>query len=143
MDSKTLTLPDLLKRYRLTESSIKKQVTDAHLERISRSYCKEWKRLPSYLHLENIIAEDIDRSPKEEKDKRHDFLLKWKKLEGSDGTYQRLIEALLKINCVQDAEGVCLLLTTNFQSHEVQTGASTSTGRLLQVSLHGLYLAIA
>lgn len=100
----------LLKQHKLTEGICNKQVSDGHLEEISRYHCKDWKSLPSHLGLNTIVAEDIDRSKVAEKEKRHTFLLGWKKIEGSRATYKRLITALLKIDCREDAEGVCTLL---------------------------------
>ena len=38
------------------------------------------------------------------------FFSKWKEAKGSGATYRALISALLKIKCVEDAEGVCELL---------------------------------
>lgn len=102
-------------KYGLTKGS-KKQVSDDDLERISRSYCKEWKSLPPYLDLEAIEADDIDLRPIDEREKRHKFLLKWKHIKGSRATYKQLIDALLKINCVQDAEGVSSLLKQSITS---------------------------
>ena len=79
-------LAELLKKYQLSGSSCKKQVNTGHLETISRSGCKEWKSLPAHLELEDIVAEDIDKSKKTEREKRHEFLLKWKDVKGSEAT---------------------------------------------------------
>ena len=99
-----------MSQYGLTEGQCNQQVSEAHLEELSRSGCKQWKSLPPYLKLETIVAEDIDKSQKEERDKRYDFLLTWKDIEGSNATYRQLITALLKIKCRQDAEKLCEML---------------------------------
>ena len=97
----------LMGHYGLTEGHYNQTVDDSHLEKLSRSGCKQWKSLPSHLKLETIVAEDIDKSQKEEREKRYDFLLKWKNTEGSAATYAQLISALLKIKCRRDAERLC------------------------------------
>ncbi len=53
-------------------------------------------------------ASDIDN--KGEKEKRHTFLIKWRDVKGSEATYRNLIQALLTIESVEDAEEVCKLL---------------------------------
>ena len=102
--------PDLIERYGLTEGDCDKPVTDYHLGLISRSCCDEWKFLPPYIGLETIVAEDIDKSQKSEREKRKDFFLQWKSTIGSRATYKLLITALLKMKCGQDAEKVCKTL---------------------------------
>ena len=113
---KSSTFLQLMSRYRLTERQYNKQVSDIHLERLSRSGCKQWKSLPPHLELEAIVAEDIDKSQKGERGKRHEFLLTWKEMEGSGATYKQLITALLKIKCRQDAEKLCEMLKKSAKS---------------------------
>ncbi len=56
-------------------------------------------------------ASDIDKlSHKGEKEKRHTFLIKWREVKGPEATYRNLIQALLTIESVEDAEEVCKLL---------------------------------
>ena len=86
------------------------QIKDNHVEMISRSYCGKWKRLPSYLNMESVIVDDIDYLAIDEDEKRLKFLSTWKTTKGSDATYEKLISALLKIERVNDAEGVCRIL---------------------------------
>lgn len=127
------TLEGLLKKYKITKNS-KQQVSDDHLREIALSYCKDWKKLPSLLGLESIVADDIDRSGKEEGGKRHDFLLKWKSLNGSSATYKQLIGALLKIRCVDDAEKVCSLPKKSIPAAPLASSLATpkpSTGILI------------
>lgn len=100
----------LLQQYNLPEEACSQQVSDVHLEMISRSHCKNWKRLPVYLELACTVASDIDRKQVEESEKRIEFFSGWKEQKGSAATYESLINALLTINCRQDAEYVCELL---------------------------------
>ena len=115
-EEKSSTFLQLMSQYRLTERQYNKQVSDIHLEKLSRSGCKQWKSLPPYLKLEAIVAEDIDKSQKGEREKRHEFLLTWKEMEGSSATYKQLITALLKIKCRRDAEKLCEMLKKSAQS---------------------------
>ena len=96
----------MAEQYGLADGYGDQPVTDKHLEIISRSCCKEWKSLPAHLELEDIVAEDIDKSQKGEREKRHDFLRKWRSMKGSKATYKQLITALLKIKCKDEAEKV-------------------------------------
>ena len=118
----------LLKRYGLTEKDCKRQITDKHLDLISRSCCKEWKSLPPYLDLETIEAEDICKNIADERGRRHGFLLKWKEIVGgSCATYEKLIKALVSINCADDAEKVCKILNPRQGCSSEATEATTSS----------------
>ena len=110
-----MALTFLIERYSLRD--LKSQVTDDHLEKISRSCCG-WKRLPSHLNMESVIVNDIDHLAIDEDEKRLKFLQTWKRAKGSDATYEELINALLKIGCLKDAESVCRIL-----EREVTSGA--------------------
>ena len=100
----------LIKQYGLTEGDCNQVVSDAHLECISRLSCEHWRKLPAHLQLAQMVAKDVDSNQKSEDTKRHDFLLCWKEIKGSAATYSQLINALLKIDCAQDAEKVCEIL---------------------------------
>lgn len=108
----------LLQLYKLTEEESNKQVTDSHLDDISRSNCSRWRSLPPQLEIENIVVEDIDREHKGEEEKRKDFFYAWKQKKGSLATYKKLICALLKIECKDDAEGVFKLLQQSLSTQQ-------------------------
>ena len=108
--SGSTTVSSLLKQYQLKEEDVSKQVTDLHIDKISRSHCKKWKSLPAYLEMEGIVASDIDMMPIEEEEKRNNFFSKWKEEKGSEATYKALIGSLLEIRCREDAESICRLL---------------------------------
>ena len=95
--------------HHLSEEDINKQITDGHMEIISRSLCRKWRSLPVHLELDSIVVADIDRMQLEEDEKRSKFFATWKGKQGSRVTYKRLIRALLRIECTQDAESVCKL----------------------------------
>ena len=144
MENGVLELLKLLKKFQLSRSSCKKPVSKEHLETISRSGCKEWKSLPAHLELEDIVAEDIDKSKTTEREKRHEFLLKWKDMKGSDATYEQLVKALLKIECVQDAETVCQMLKESIDKEQLASNTpatlphSNTAGTSGQVNLNSV-----
>ena len=87
-------------------------VTDKHVDTISRSFCRRWDLLPTYLEMDRDVASDIKKQHREmeEEDKKRAFFFKWIEEKGSRATYKKLIIALLEINRVNDAEKVCKLL---------------------------------
>ena len=82
-------------------------VSDVHLQDISHSCCSKWRFLPARLEMEEIVVEDIDRlQGLSEEEKRLAFFKQWKSEKGSEATYKKLIDALEKIDCREDAENV-------------------------------------
>ena len=129
----------MLHHYNLTEDVCGQQVSPVHLEDISRSHCKHWRKLPAHLGLPEIMASDIDRKQVEESEKRHIFFFGWKDRKGSDATYRSLISALLKIDCRQDAESICKLLQPQdpiSTSRSVQQAAAGATKCDLEGIVH-------
>ena len=101
----------LVENYGLLPEKCDQQISDVHLEEISRCGCKDWKSLSPHMEMESILVDDICRhSQMSEREKRHDFFLQWRDLKGSEATYRKLISALLKIKSRNDAEMVCKLL---------------------------------
>ena len=102
--------------YQITEATISRQVTDQHIDEISRSYCKKWRLLLTQFEMEKIVADDIGRKNIDEDEMRHDFLSKWTEEKGSEATYKVLISALLKIKQKKEAEGVCEMISRPFST---------------------------
>ncbi len=104
-------LSSALQRYHLSEGDVLQQVSNVHLQEISRSYCLKWRFLPAAL-MENpkAVVNDIERGGKPEDEQRADFFSRWQSEKGSEANYMNLINALLVIGCRQDAEYVCGLL---------------------------------
>ena len=75
------------------------------------------------------MAEDIDKSQKGAREKRHDFLLTWKEMEGSSATYSQLITALLKIKCRQDAEKLCEMLKQSVPQSQLPIATASTSSR--------------
>ena len=111
-------LSSLLLQYKLPADVCSAQVSDVHLEEISRSHCKNWRRLPSHLELEDIVVSDIDHKQVDEAEKRREFFFEWKKRNGSGASYRCLIRALLDVSYRQDAESICKILQESISSGE-------------------------
>ena len=94
----------------LKDDDLNQVIENKDLEEISRSCCEEWKSLPSYLNLENIVAKDINKKQQDERAKRRDFLVEWKEKKASGATYKQLINALMSIKCKQEAETVWAIM---------------------------------
>lgn len=118
------TLQELIEQHGLSEGDCNQLATDVHLEQISRVCCRQWKSLPAHLGLETVVAEDIDKGQKGEREKRHDFLRQWKEIKGSAATYKRLLTALMEIRCTQDAGKVCEVLRGEVSTPPQQSAAS-------------------
>ena len=128
--------PDVTKHYELTEEECSIQVSDCHLELISQSYCRLWRMLPAHLELKSIVAEDIEYIHGDEREKRYKFLLQWKEIKGSLATYKQLINALLKIDCMGDADAVCTSMLKESISTQTKgsiSGPISSTGIMLYI----------
>ena len=106
--------------YHLTEEDVDKQITDKHIEVISRFRCRKWRFLYAHLDLASIGVEDIDHMQVDEDQKRSLFFTNWKEKKGSEATYKRLISALLTMECREDAESVCDLLKQQQQQQNQQ-----------------------
>lgn len=102
-------LESLIARYNLTQEDVEKQISDIHIEVISRSWCKKWRHLCAHLELDFIVADDIESQKVDEDQNRLKFFTTWKAKQGSEATYKKLISALQTIGCNDDAEHVCEL----------------------------------
>lgn len=92
------------------EEDLDRQITDVHIDQISRSLDCGWRSLPRPLEMENIVVNDLDRELCKEEDKRRGFFYKWKQMMGRDATYKRLIDALVEIGHIDDANKVYKML---------------------------------
>lgn len=114
----TVTASDLVKLYGLT-------ATARSSRSISTTFPSPFARTgwPSRLGLPIILRSDIERNFnfKTEQEKRVAFFSQWKGMKGSEATYRNLISALLGINKMEDAEGVCGLLLKSLQPVQKQT----------------------
>ncbi len=106
-------LAALMESFGLSEEYFNKEISDVHLDQISRSYCGKWRELYCYLELDEILVSDMDHMIGSEEEKRRKFFAQWKEKKGSDVTYRRLLDALLEIGCRKDAEAICKLIPSD------------------------------
>lgn len=103
-------------------------VRDIDVDKISRSCCKDWERLPPYLEMKKIVVNDINREGGSEEGKRRKFFTEWIEEKGREATYKKLIGALLQIGCRNDAEKICKLLQSSLQPVSDSTPESMPDG---------------
>ena len=101
-------LKKLLSRNQLKISDVDKKITDEHMLFISKELCCNFRDLMLRLHLRTTV--NIDLSKVDDDEKRHTIFKTWKKEQGSKATYTKLIKALLKMKCREDAKYICELL---------------------------------
>ena len=112
----------------LSNEAYNRVISDLHLVEISTAHCTKWMFLPPCLGLNNAVKEDINRKSVSEREKRHDFLMEWKKQKGPGATYKALIVALQRINCQNEAEYVSqLVLPLMTVSTQTETTSGVTT----------------
>ena len=100
--------------FNLTDHDLKKPISDVILGKISTTLHIEWRKLPSYLGLKHGVVKDIQyEQGLDEEERRDKFLRKWKAIKQFEATYECLISALLQVENLEDAEGVCELYRKN------------------------------
>ncbi len=105
------------------------RITDLHLDEITNSHLEKWRLLPSHLELAQIVVSDIEREHRDERGRRRRLLQLWRERTGNRATYRRLIGALLRIGCREDAEYICGLLRDQPQPPTGEaSGLSSSEG---------------
>ena len=110
-----------------------KKVTEQHVLDISQKTCKKWKDLRVFLKMSENSVSDIEREAGGESDKRKSFFDRWKQEKGSDATYKALLDALLKIECREDAEYICELLQDEGSTNILPDNSGCATPSLLRV----------
>ena len=110
--------------YQISDKECSKQVSDIHLQKLTRTHITKWRLLPPILGLEEAMKDDIDHESGDEGEKQYKFFTGWKEMQGADATYKALINALLKIGCRSDAEYVCQLMQPLPPKYLASTGDS-------------------
>ena len=101
---------DLVQRCGIEEACLNAEVTPECFHDISR-YLSKWKLLAPKLKLSSADIEDIEKDNRKAEEQRVSFLDKWKQKRSYEATYRALVESLLSIQRVEDARGVCHVLT--------------------------------
>ena len=111
---------ELLREYQLTEEVFDRQISDPHLEEISRTSSTKWRSLPPHLDIPDTTCTvgDIECDSQNEEERQNNFFFTWKRKKGTRATYRKLVCALLKIGCRGDAEKVCRLLLESVSTRQ-------------------------
>ena len=103
-----ITLDECIEQFDLAAEDLDEKCSDEHILAVSRFL--DWKGVAPYLNLTDSEVDAVDSDGRDEPDKRHKTLQKWKSKFAFKATYKNLIQALLK-SCKGDhAEEVCKLL---------------------------------
>ena len=123
-------MAQVIRRHGLSDEVLNHEISDIHVDKISRSSCKMWRHLYPYLELDEIIIGDVERDYSAEAERRKGLINRWRAIKGSEATYKTLVYALLKISQLQDAENVCKLLADQGMIAQVitQVGGLTKVG---------------
>ena len=97
-------ISSLMKQYRLTIEQINCKVSESHL--IAR-HIVHWKHLAPYFGLTEPEISATSEDGHDHLDKAKIMLNQWIKKNGSDASYQHLLEVCLKAEDIQLAENIC------------------------------------
>ena len=103
-----ITLEDCIEHFHLAAEVLDAKCSDEHILDVSRFL--DWKGVAPYLKLTDSEVGAVDSDRRDEQDKWHKTLEKWKSKFAFKATYRNLIQALLKSGKGEDAEEVCKLL---------------------------------
>ena len=102
-----ITLGDCIEHFDLTDEVLDAKCSDEHILDVSRFL--DWKGVARYLKLTESEVGAVDSDGRDEQDKRHKTLQKWKSKFAFKATYKNLIQALLDSGRGDHAEEVCKL----------------------------------
>ena len=103
-----ITLDDCIQHFDLAAEDLDATCSDEHI--LSVSSLLDWKGVARYLKLTDSEVDAVDSDGRDEQDKRHKTLQKWKSKFAFKATYRNLIQALLDSGRGDHAEEVCKLL---------------------------------
>ena len=114
-----------LDRYHLKTNDIDVKICEDHLNEIAGICFDDWNDLYPFLGMDTKDIALIEAEPIP-KTKAKSFFRLWKKRNGSNATYRRLIDALIKIKSIDGAESVCEILMS--QNESVLESGTKSSG---------------
>ena len=103
-----ITLDDCIEHFDLTAEVLDAKCSDKHILAVSSFL--DWRGVAPYLNLTDSEVDAVDSDGKDELDKRHKTLQKWRSKFAFKATYKNLIQALLDSSRGDHAEEVCKLL---------------------------------
>lgn len=115
-----ITLPDIERRFHLSQGHLDKQCTTEHVLHIA-GQLKSWELLAPHLGLDDRQIEAIKRNNDTEEGRRAATLVKWKEVYAFRATYKMIINALLAIERADLATEVCTLIAPQHIHGELDT----------------------
>ena len=100
-------LMEFVESHQISVEALKEGISESHLQEILSKYCKNWRDLQP--HLE-VTGSNFGTTVDDERGKRKSFFQEWTRQKGKGANYFKLVSALLKTNCQEDASFVCSLL---------------------------------
>lgn len=111
-----ITLDDCIEQFGLDDEVLGTECSEEHILAVS-SFLDDWKGVARHLELTDSEVEEVDSDGKDEADKRHKTLKKWKSKFAFKATYKKLIQALLDSGKGDHAAKVCKLLKKGKHKH--------------------------
>jgi hypothetical protein len=123
MTDQTLAARDLMKNYDLSEDYCNKEISDVHASGICLLLrrCSKWQLMVPILGMKEDEVNGTEHTLLNEDERRQNIILKWRKKHGCEATFRALINALIKIECHEDAEEVCKFLKETIAEPSQQT----------------------
>jgi hypothetical protein len=123
MADQTLTTRDLMNTYDLSEDYCTKEISNVHASDVCLLLhgCSKWQLMVPILGMKEDEVSDTKHALLSEDERRQNFILKWRKKHGCEATFKALINALIKIECHEDAEEVCKFLKESIAEPSQQT----------------------
>ena len=103
-----ITLDECIEEFNLSDDILDTKCSDEHILAVSRFL--DWKGVARYLKLTDSEVNAVESDGRDEQDKQHKTLQKWKSKFALKATYKSLIQALLDSGKGDHAEEVCKLL---------------------------------
>ena len=98
----------LVTRYHLTQNELNRKISSEHILVIQQTI--SWRQVGKFL-LKRVTLDDIQKDGTDETTRRDMMLAKWQERFGNDATYDKLIDAMIKAEKIEEAEGVCNLIS--------------------------------
>ena len=103
-----ITIDECIQRFNLTAEVLDAKCNNKHIADVSRFL--DWKGVARHLKLTDSEVGAVESEGRDEADKQHKTLQKWKSKFAFKATYRNLIQALLDSGRGDHAEEVCKLL---------------------------------
>ena len=121
MTSKS-TLEDLIKNNGLSEVDLKRVMKEEHCHAIAMELGEEWETLAAFIGISDIAVGDIKERHQEPRKRRLELLKKWKKLHGSEATYDKMASGLVQINNRELIEDLMRLVRSGIHGQKEACG---------------------